>query len=140
MHKNFTENEIIRFLGKLANKWGTGHDSVSKILQRTKVFLQEKKDKIKFLEKVIILLEMLEAYSKEEYQIDDGSLGLIISALAYLILPTDLIPDMIAGFGFLDDLYAFKLVFEQLSDEIDNFKEWKAEHAELYQTRVIEVS
>lgn len=125
MNKNFTENEVIRFLGRLGNKWGTGHDSVSTILRKTKKFLAKKKDKIKFLEKVVILLEMLEAHSEGKYEIDDGSLGLIISALAYLVLPTDLIPDMIVAVGFADDLYAFKLVFDQLSGEIEIFKSWQ---------------
>jgi uncharacterized membrane protein YkvA (DUF1232 family) len=125
VNKTFTENEVIRFLGKLGNKWGTGHDSVSKILSKTKKFLDKKKNKIKFLEKVIILLEMLEAHSEGKYEIDDGSLGLIISSLAYLVLPTDLIPDMIIAVGFADDLYAFKLVFDQLSGEIESFKNWQ---------------
>ncbi|MGM0548942.1 MAG: YkvA family protein [Bacillota bacterium] len=127
MNKNFTENQLIRFLGRLGNKWGTGHDSVSTILRKTKEFIAQKKDKIQFLEKVVILLEMLEAHSEGKYEIDDGSLGLIISALAYLVLPTDLIPDMIVGIGFADDLYAFKLVFDQLSFEIESFKSWQKE-------------
>ena len=29
--------------------------------------------------------------------------GMLLAALAYFILPTDLIPDMIAGLGFADD-------------------------------------
>lgn len=30
--------------------------------------------------------------------------GILLAALAYFVLPTDLVPDFIAGFGFTDDL------------------------------------
>lgn len=30
--------------------------------------------------------------------------GILLAALAYFVLPTDLLPDFIAGFGFTDDL------------------------------------
>ena len=126
----FTDADVLKFLGRLANKWGTGHESVTKILRKTKEFLDNKKDKIKFLNKVVILVEMLEAYSEEKYEIDDGSLGMIIAALAYLILPTDLIPDFIAVTGFTDDAAAFLIVFNQLSGEIERFKEWKNAQSE----------
>lgn len=125
----FTDAEVLKFLGRLTNKWGTGHDSVTKILRKTREFLEKKKGKINFLNKVTILVEMLEAYSEQKYDIDDGSLGMIIAALAYLILPTDLIPDFVAVTGFTDDAAAFILVFNQLSGEIDRFKEWKEEQS-----------
>jgi uncharacterized membrane protein YkvA (DUF1232 family) len=32
---------------------------------------------------------------------------------------------MIIAVGFADDLYAFKLVFDQLSGEIESFKNWQ---------------
>lgn len=124
--KKLTENDILKFLGRLGNKWGTGHESVTKILSKIKKFLDKKKHKIKFLDKVYLLVEMLEAYSEKKYVIDDGSLGLIIACLAYLILPTDLIPDFIIAVGFTDDAAAFALVFNQLSSEIERFKAWKA--------------
>lgn len=123
--KKFTENDILKFLGRLGNKWGTGHKSVTKILKKIKKFLNKRKNKIKFLEKVIVLVEMLEAYSERKYKINDGSLGLIISCLAYLVLPTDIIPDFIFAVGFTDDAVAFSIVFKQLEGEIQQFKLWK---------------
>ena len=125
----FTDAEILKFLGRLTNKWGTGHQSITKILKQTREFLNEKKDRIEFLGKVGLLIEMLEAYSEGRYEIDDGSLGLIIAALAYLVLPTDIIPDFIAVTGFTDDAAAFVLVFNQLSGELERFKEWKKEQS-----------
>jgi uncharacterized membrane protein YkvA (DUF1232 family) len=44
----------------------------------------------------------------------------LVGALAYFILPTDAIPDIVAGLGFTDDaavlLAALKIVGSQISD------------------------
>ena len=121
----FSEAEVLRFLGKLANKWGTGHDSVTKILGKVEKFLDKKRGKIDFLDKVRLLVSMLKDHSDQKYYIDDGTLGLIIACLAYLVLPTDIVPDFIPVAGFADDATAFAMVFNQLSSEIKRYEEWK---------------
>ena len=125
MNKNFNDNELLAFLGRLANKWGTGHDSVSKILDKTRNFLDSQKYKIPFIDKVSELLEMLSEYSKGNFQLNDAAVGWVIASLAYLILPTDLIPDFLPGIGFTDDAAVFILAFRQLSQELDHFRRWK---------------
>lgn len=123
--KKFNDNELLAFLGRLANKWGTGHESVSKILDKTRNFLDSKKYKLPFIDKVSELLEMLSEYSKGNFQLNDAAVGWIIATLAYLILPTDLIPDFLPGIGFTDDAAVFILAFRQLSQELDHFRRWK---------------
>ena len=127
---NFTEGELLRFLGELANKWGTGHDSITNILSKVESFLDKKSKKIKFLDKVKLLVSMLKDHSKQDYYIDDNSLGLIIAALAYLVLPMDLVPDFIPVAGFTDDAAAFALAIRKLSSEIKNYKAWKKRQEE----------
>lgn len=41
---------------------------------------------------------------------------LIIGALGYLVLPTDLIPDFIVGLGYTDDLAAITFVVSQIEE------------------------
>jgi uncharacterized membrane protein YkvA (DUF1232 family) len=125
MKKKFNDNELLAFLGRLANKWGTGHESVSKILDKTRNFLDSKNYKLPFIDKVSELLEMLSEYSKGNFQLNNAAVGWIIAALAYLILPTDLIPDFLPGIGFTDDAAVFILAFKQLSQELDHFRRWK---------------
>lgn len=126
----FTDAQVLRFLGKLANKWGTGHDSITKILSKVESFLEKKQGKIDFLDQVQLLVSMLKDHSQQRYYIDDGTLGLIIACLAYLVLPTDLVPDMIPVAGFADDAAAFTLVFNKISNEIERYKEWKKNNDE----------
>ncbi|MGM0471416.1 MAG: YkvA family protein [Bacillota bacterium] len=121
----FTEAQLLRFLGRLANKWGTGHQSITKILTKVEQFLEEKKEKIDFLDRVHLLVAMLKDHSNQQFYIDDGTLGLIIACLAYLVLPTDLVPDFIPIVGFTDDAAAFTIVFNQLSSEIERYRKWK---------------
>lgn len=126
----FTENQVLRFLGKLANKWGTGHDSITKILTKVESFLEDKSEKLQFLDKVKLFVSMLKDHSNEKYYIDDNSLGLIIATLAYLVLPMDLVPDFIPVAGFTDDAAAFALAVQQLSSEVKSYKAWKEKQDE----------
>ncbi len=42
----------------------------------------------------------------------------LAAALAYFILPTDLVPDLVAGFGFTDDFAVLLLVLKRVSGSI----------------------
>ncbi len=127
MGKKFTDAEVLKFLGRLGNKWGTGHESVSTILERIEEFLEKKSEKIEFLDDVVLFVSMLKDHSRQEYIIDDGALGMIIACLAYLLLPLDLIPDMIPVAGFTDDAAAFALALNQIANEVERYKDWKGE-------------
>lgn len=39
----FTDTQVLIFLGRLANKWGTGYDSITKFLSKVEKFLEKKK-------------------------------------------------------------------------------------------------
>lgn len=131
MKNNFTDNELLAFLGRLANKWGTGHQSVNKILDQSRSFLKRKDYQLPFIDKVEELLEMLSEYSKGNFKLNDAAVGWIVAALAYLILPTDLIPDFLPFVGFTDDAAAFVLAFRQLAVELEHFRSWKEMQQEM---------
>jgi uncharacterized membrane protein YkvA (DUF1232 family) len=44
--------------------------------------------------------------------------GMLLAALAYFILPTDLIPDMLGGLGFADDMALITAVLGMVSSHI----------------------
>jgi len=44
--------------------------------------------------------------------------GMLLAALAYFILPIDLIPDMLGGLGFADDMALFTAVVGMVSSHI----------------------
>lgn len=54
----------------------------------------------------------------------------LAAALAYFILPTDLVPDLIPGFGFTDDFAVLMLVLKRVSSSITD------EHHDLARRRL----
>jgi uncharacterized membrane protein YkvA (DUF1232 family) len=58
---------------------------------------------------------------KGRYRAPWNLLVMIAAALLYFLSPADLIPDLLGGAGFVDDLAVLKLVFALYSDEIDAY-------------------
>ncbi|MDE7153191.1 MAG: DUF1232 domain-containing protein [Muribaculaceae bacterium] len=63
-------------------------------------------------------------YSLENASFTDKMM--ILGALGYFILPTDLIPDFIIGLGYTDDLAALLIVYNRLKANINERVEAKA--------------
>ena len=56
------------------------------------------------LEDLRTMLHLVRAWAKGDYSgISKANLVLIVGAVVYFLMPTDLIPDFIAGLGFVDD-------------------------------------
>jgi len=103
---------------ELANKLS---DRFSK--KETKNFI-EKFSNLDFIDDVKLLFSMI---TDKKYKVDTKTYLIIAGALAYLVLPTDIIPDFIPVVGFVDDAFVIGMVIKQLKDEIDNYKKFKNE-------------
>ncbi len=53
-----------------------------------------------------------------------GSLVIVIAVLLYFLAPIDLIPDILPGVGYLDDITLIGWLFNTLSKELDIFDVW----------------
>lgn len=51
-----------------------------------------------------------------------GNLALLVAALSYLVLPIDLVPDIIPVAGLLDDCVVLGWVFIRVKDELAKYK------------------
>lgn len=71
-----------------------------------------KKAGIKVVHTALVLYYALDSMPIEKKAV-------VIGALNYFILPTDLIPDFIAIFGFSDDASVLYMVYNACSDAID---------------------
>lgn len=80
------------------------------------------------LNDIYTLMRLLAAYATGEYrQIAFKSMVAVVAALIYFLNPMDLIPDIIATVGFLDDLTILAFVIKTFKEEIDRFVEWEME-------------
>lgn len=75
------------------------------------------------LEKLETLLAMV---SDEQWPLDEDERSPVLSGLAYLCDPEDLIPDDIPGIGMLDDAVMIELVFRELRHELEAYEDYLA--------------
>ena len=76
---------------------------------------------------VLALLRLLRAYWRGEYrQVPTQSLLLIIAGILYFVSPLDLIPDVIIGLGFVDDVAVLGWILAQVKTVLDDFLRWES--------------
>ena len=75
-------------------------------------------DRIAKLEVIINMISDL------EWRLPEDDRKRVLGALIYFWNPEDLIPDHIAGLGFLDDAIYVELVIRELHNEIESYEEF----------------
>ncbi len=62
----------------------------------------------------------------DDWPLADDERNPVLSGLAYLCDPEDLIPDNIPGIGMLDDAVMIELVFRELRHELEAYEDFRA--------------
>jgi len=88
-----------------------------------------KHKKAKWYDDFILLFEMI---TDKEFDISKVAYISIAGALAYAVLPTDIIPDFIPGIGFVDDVFVIGVVMKNISDEITRYKIYKNKKSNMH--------
>ena len=73
----------------------------------------------KWYDDFMLLFQMI---TDDTFKLETRTYVMIAGALAYVVLPIDVIPDFIPGIGFVDDLFVVGFVMKSLTDEIERFK------------------
>lgn len=74
-----------------------------------------------------VLLSMIRDYISGRYrEVPYWAIGAISLALLYVLNPLDIIPDVIPGFGYLDDATVVAFCFKLVENEIEKYKIWQA--------------
>lgn len=80
----------------------------------------------KYMDQAKLMFEMLKDYWRGNYrEVPWHSIGAIAVVLLYILNPFDIIPDIIPGFGFVDDAGVFALGLKLLKTDFDNYKAWR---------------
>ena len=79
-----------------------------------------------YLSDIPVLISLVRAYVDKTYvEIPIGSILAIIGALIYFLSPVDLIPDIIPGLGYLDDVAVLGVAFKLVHDDVAEYKKWR---------------
>ena len=112
----------------------TEEDVSSVMVQREKAFrlsrhLGKAADDFK------LLWELLCDYKSGAYkEVPWKMIAAIVFSVGYLIMPLDVIPDVLPVVGFADDLTVFGFVLAGFAAELDNYKNWKQSRISLPNT------
>ena len=78
------------------------------------------------------MLHLVQAWAGGAYSgVSNANLVLIVGAVVYFLMPTDLVPDFIAGLGLVDDAAVIAWVVAAVRDELEKFKAWRPTDEEL---------
>lgn len=81
-----------------------------------------KKKIISIQSEIRVLIAMLKSWAKGDYkEVPWTTLALCTGALIYFVNPLDAVPDLIPGFGLLDDATVVGFVVASIKKDIHNF-------------------
>lgn len=77
-------------------------------------------------EKFLVLGRISRAYASGHYrEIPWKTMVMIVAALAYFVMPIDLLPDLVPVTGLTDDVAVLMAVFNAVSGDVDKFLLWE---------------
>jgi uncharacterized membrane protein YkvA (DUF1232 family) len=81
-------------------------------------------------EKFLVLGRISRAYATGQYrEIPWKTMVMIVAALAYFVMPIDLLPDLMPVAGLTDDVAVLMAVFNAVSVDVDKFLLWEKNHS-----------
>lgn len=100
------------------------------VWEKSKKFERKKGILRQMWENINLMYRCIRAYFNGDYkEIPWDSIILIIAGLLYFLSPIDLIPDWIPVAGYLDDAAVIAFVVASIRNDLYNFTQWEAEHA-----------
>lgn len=126
--KKIVDNRFIKVAQDLVNN----PEGLKFKLLRAKEKLS--KDSVKdalgnYWNEVTTLVRMLRAWKSKKYtDIAKQTIVYATVAVIYFLTPTDFVPDIILGLGFVDDMAVIKWVLDQIQKDLEKFKKWEKEH------------
>ena len=85
-----------------------------------------------------IMASLIRSFVRGEYQqIPSGTIIAATGALIYFLSAVDLIPDIIAGLGYLDDISVIGVCIKLIKSDVDDYLEWRNKHDEIMKKKTL---
>lgn len=117
--KLFSTTALLRANGILKNS-----KDVNELVDTASKEINSGKKKIKSIKnELTLLISMLKSWAIGDYkEVPWTTLALCTGALIYFVNPLDAVPDLVPGFGLLDDATVIGFVVASIQKDIHNFK------------------
>lgn len=80
-----------------------------------------------YFEDLQTFMRMIKAWVSRRYRnVSVQTIVYAVIAVIYFLNPTDFIPDVILGLGFIDDITVISWVLGLIKSDLENFKNWEA--------------
>lgn len=124
---------------KTANKeLEKGYKKAEKLLEnkdKTEEFLQKLENKLKEIPKVgntlsmvPILISLVRSYIRKEYKtVPLGTIIATLSALLYVFMVLDFIPDTVPGAGYIDDALVLTACIRLIRSDVEEYQKYRKE-------------
>lgn len=101
-------------------------DDLNDVLGKEKKFYEKGQKLGGTWEKARLLFEMLKDYKAGRYtDVPWKVIAAIVFAIVYFFWPFDVIPDILIGLGYADDIAVFTIVLSQFNSQIEAYKAWR---------------
>lgn len=127
-HNPFDEDELKARVSRDAAK--ITEDDARRVVARHRELEQKFKglpDKLnKLVNQVKLLYELIRSYIDGSYrEIPWISIATAVAAIIYFMSPIDLIPDVIPGVGYIDDIFVVRFALTAIGSDLRKFCEFK---------------
>lgn len=94
-------------------------------MKKKKAILKRKNRK-KCIQHITIFFQMLRDWRNGDYPRSQvKTLLLLTAAILYIVMPLDIIPDVILGLGFIDDAAVLGLIWTLIKKELSQYEKWR---------------
>jgi len=104
-------------------------DKVEKLLQKLERKFKEIPIAGNALANLPVMVSLVRSYIKKQYtDIPIGTIIAVVSSIAYVVSPIDLIPDFIPFVGYLDDAAVIAACWKLVRSDIKDYEKWRREN------------
>ncbi|WP_456275764.1 YkvA family protein [Bacillus sp. AK128] len=83
-----------------------------------------------FRNQLLLLVDAFDDWVSGRYrEVPYKTLTLIVIGILYFVIPTDFIPDIFIGAGYIDDAAMIAFIFRQIEQDLHKYKIWKDDQA-----------
>ncbi|MCY7781555.1 MULTISPECIES: YkvA family protein [unclassified Bacillus (in: firmicutes)] len=86
----------------------------------------KRKNRKKCMQHISVFFQMLRDWRNGNYPRSQvKTLLLLIAAILYIVMPLDIIPDVILGLGIIDDAAVLGLIWTLIKKEMSQYEKWR---------------